>query len=224
MPRSAFEPLRLRAWLQTPVIADEYLPIDAVLYYHAMREQYGEQTATYSGAEHPDAVTGVQLHLARCNEDKPDWYYAASFARWSEPQAAGQDWWNKRADLSLVDLVDWRGRKARLEIASGPYKGYHMPLFYRHALYVDWYVVGLRGWIEQLLAFTTHLGKKTSQGWGSVLRWEVESQPEDWSVRGPHGELMRAIPSEKGLLTGFRPSYWLAKNQTQCALPGAGNT
>jgi CRISPR type IV-associated protein Csf3 len=220
LPNSAFEPLRITAALQTPVISDAHLPIDAVLYYTAMRERYGCQEYTEAGQDHSVRVPGVQLPLRRVDGHGPDWYYAASFARWSG-LAEGQDHWNKRVDESLCHLIDFGGRRGRIDIASAEYKSYHMPIYYRHALQVHWYAVGHAESIRSLLRFSGHLGKKTSQGWGSVLDWRVEPWPDDWSLRGASGELMRAIPSNEGVLTGFRPSYWLPKNQRRCLLPVA---
>ena len=190
LPRSAFEPLRLRAYLQCGVISDEYLPIDSVLYYHAMRDEYGDQDVTVSGEEHPVRNAAVSLPLLRHEEHGPHWYYAASFARWSQPVANDMSHWNKRVALEHSDLIDFGSRKPRFDVASGRYKSYHMPIFYRHTLYVDWYVVGLRAWIEPILQFCTHLGKKTSQGFGSVARWEVEPWHADWSVRDDAGLLL----------------------------------
>ena len=219
-PRSEMEPRRVRAWLQCGVISDRVLPLESVLYYHAMREQYGEQFVTYSGSDHEQRNPGVSLPIARCDEHGPRWYYAASFAQWGGGGIAiGADHWNCRFDLSLVDLVDWKGKKARVEVASGPMKSYHMPIYYMHALFIDWYLFAHRVSVERLLPFVTHLGKKASQGWGAVVRWEVERWSEDWSVRGEAGRLMRAIPAEKGILLGFRPSYWLPKNQAICEVP-----
>jgi CRISPR type IV-associated protein Csf3 len=218
-PRAAFEPLKITALLQTPVISDEYLPLDAVLYYQAMREKYGSQDATFSGQDHPRAVAGITLPIARCNEQNPLWYYAASFAQWPNSVTQGMDHWNRRLDLSLVDLIDWQGKKARIDVSAGRYKSYHMPVYYRHAIEAHWFVLGQRSEIEKLLAHTTNLGKKTAQGWGAVGEWRVDSTPADYSVRGPNGELMRAVPASGGILTGIRPSYWLPKNQAPCAMP-----
>lgn len=219
LPRSAFEPLKVTAWLQSGVISDQYLPIDSILYSEAMRQKYGEQYVTFSGGNHPNAVPGVSLAIARVNEHGPDWFYAASFAQWSTPATEGQDHWNRRIDMSLIDLVDWHGRKPRVDVAWGPFKSYHMPVFYRHAISIDWFLLAHKLSIEPLLAHTTNLGKKVAQGWGAVLRWEIQSVAEDWSVRASDGRLMRAVPSSEGILTGFRPSYWLAKNQATCEIP-----
>lgn len=220
LPRSAFEPLKITATLQCAVIGDTFLPIDGVLYYQAHREAFGSQEVTHSGASGPRyEVSSEALPLARREEHGPKWYYAASFAQWPGVVADGSDHWNKRFDTNLSDLVDFGNRKARVEIRSGPYKAYHMPVFYRHALEVCWYVVGEPNAIRRLLCCCTHLGKKTSQGWGSILEWRVQSFEKDWSVHSDDGRLMRAVPADSGLLTGFRPSYWLPKNQTICLLP-----
>jgi CRISPR type IV-associated protein Csf3 len=218
LPRSAFRPLRVTACLQCGVVSDPYLPLDGVLYYVAHRERYGAQECTHPGQSNLPPGSAVTLPLARCEERGPMWYYAASFAQWG-PHADGQDHWNKRLDLSLARLIDFGGRRGTVDPASGRYKSYHMPVFYRHAVSVCWYVMGHQGQLEQLLRFATHLGKKTSQGWGAVLHWEVAPATEDWSVRGPGGQAMRAIPAGRGILTGFRPSYWLPKNQTTCEVP-----
>jgi len=213
------EPLRVTAQLETPVISDATLPLDGILYYVAMRERYGGQLYTEPGADHSPRVAGVQLPLKRVDGHIPTWYYAASFAQWDGRVAEGTDHWNKRVDESLCYLIDFGGRRGKIDISSSAYKSYHMPLYYRHALRVRWYAVGEPRLISGLLRFATHLGKKTSQGWGSVSRWDVEPWPDDWSTRGPSGEIMRPIPSESGMMMGYRPSYWLPKNQTRCQAP-----
>lgn len=219
LPQSAYVPLRITAWLQCGVISDPALPLDGLIYALLHRRQFGEQTATAPGEAIENGNSGVTMPFARVNEHGPDWYYAASWAQWNGAVAEGHDHWNKRLDLGLSDLIDFGPRKARFEFASGRYKSYHMPVFYRHAISVDWYVRGLKDELENLLRFATHLGKKTSQGFGSVLRWQVEEIEDDWSVRNAAGELVRAIPGERGVLIGFRPSYWLPKNQALCEVP-----
>ena len=41
-----FKNLRIRAYLKTGVISDQYLPLDGVLYYHLVRREMGEETIT----------------------------------------------------------------------------------------------------------------------------------------------------------------------------------
>lgn len=53
-----------------------------------------------------------------------------------------------------------------------------------------------------------------------LLRWEVEETERDWYKNDNAGNLMRAIPSKKGMAVyGIRPSYWLPKHQTTVLLP-----
>lgn len=209
--------LVITASLQTPVVADVFLPIDGILHYYAMREQFGEQPMTLPGQVSTRAT--AFLPLERRNTQSPHWYFAASFAQWNGTVALGTDHWNKRFDQQHADLADFRGKRGKVIVEQGSYKAYHMPLFTRHALSVSWYVVGDPHPIERLLAHATHIGKKHAQGYGAVLRWHVAPHHADWSEYGPDGCLMRAIPSERGILTGVRPSYWLPAHQCLCQVP-----
>lgn len=218
--KSAYAPLQIRAWLRSPVVSDASLPIDGVIYAMKHRQMLGAETLTISGAPvHAQAFSGCTLPLMRVNEHGPQWFYAASFAQWPDVIVEGKDHWNCRLDTKHLDLVDFGKLKARVDIGAGAYKSHHMPIFYRHALHVDWYVMGIESELAELLIHCTHLGKKTSQGWGRVAQWEINRQTEDWSVLGPGGRLMRAIPAERGVLTGFRPSYWEPRNQATCEAP-----
>lgn len=210
------QPLKITALPRVGIeTADAYLPIDGILYATAMRRAYGPELLTASGKAAPAAP--VALPLERRGEDDA-WYYAASFAQWG-PHADYSSFWVKRFDQEHDDLVDFDGRRGKVIVEQGRYKAYHMPTFLRHALWVSWYVVGEKVEIESLLAAVTHIGKKTSQGNGRIIAWTVEPWPEDWSVYGPDGRLMRAIPDPDGILYGVRPSYWLAENQVLCRLP-----
>lgn len=222
--------LRVRAWLRTGVVADRWLPLDGVLFYQAVRRDLGPQEVTIPGAsllEQPKgrAAPGGRLPLAIARGR--EWYYRCSWAQWG-PHADGQDYWNKRFDVGFADLVDFRGRRGRVIVEQSSYRAYHMPISYRAALWVEWYCVGDRQAIGELLCCTTHLGKKTSQGWGRVSRWEIKPIPEDWSV-WREGRLMRGIPPEdlSGSFAadlrianyGIRPSYWDRRNQTTLVMP-----
>jgi len=217
-PNAKTEPLRITAHLQAGVISDGTLPFDSLLYFIAHRQALGEQGMTVPGARLSDRESGAVVPLARLDAHTSRWYYAASFAQWEAPYADARDHWNKRFDSGLADLIDFSGRRGAVEIASGRYKAYHMPVFYRHSTLVRWYARGNRETIERLLPHLTNIGKKTAQGWGAVRQWEVELWSEDWSVRRA-GDPMRSIPSDHGLLFGFRPAYWLRSNQHSCEMP-----
>jgi hypothetical protein len=165
------------------------------------------------------------LPLAIEHPGRRNWYYRCSWAQWSQ-DVEGRDHWNKRFDTSFASLVDFGGRRGKIIIEQGKYKAYHMPVFYRAALWVEWYCVGDRAEIEHLLSTVTHIGKKGTQGWGRALRWEIEPIADDWSV-WRDGRLMRGIPAEDVpagsvfnlTYYGIRPSYWKADNQMWLAVP-----
>lgn len=221
--RYNFEPLRIRAWLRTGVVADKYLPLDGILLYQAHRDAYGAQAVTIPGEY--SAQGGCTLPLEIEHPGRRDWYYRCSWARWSH-DVEGRDHWNKRFDSAFAHLIDFSDRRGKVIIEQGRYKSYHMPIFYRAALWVEWYALGDAREIGRLLSTVTHIGKKTVQGWGRVYRWEISSTPEDWSV-WKDGRLMRGIPGRdaagKGPVNlahyGIRPSYWKSSNQMMLAVP-----
>lgn len=220
MPELSYESLRIRAHLQVGVISDAFLPLDGILYYHLVRDRLGPQDLTRPGEHVRKESTGVRLPFKRLNNHTREYYYSCSFAQWPAHTVEAKDHWSCRFDAQYSDLVDFQGKRGKVSQSSGRYKGHRMPVFYRHALYVEWYALGDRAAIERLLPFVTHLGKKPAQGWGSVLRWEVTPWPEDWSVRGPGGRLMRAVPNPKAAIRyGLRPSYWSPRHQFRCDLP-----
>jgi len=210
-----YKPLKITAYPRCGIETDVFLPIDAILYFYAMRRKYDSLIITTPG-QLPN-VAPVELPLEKRIVNN-EWFYAASFAQWST-YADGHGFWTKRFDRKQSHLIERDGkRRGKLIIHKGRYKSYHMPTFYRHALSVSWYVVGDKPEIESLLAHITHIGKKTSQGNGRIIRWQVEACPHDWSIYG-EGGLMRAIPDEGGILYGIRPPYWLRENQIVAALP-----
>lgn len=217
--QASYQPLVITADLRCGVISDGLLPIDAILYYAMHREarpggrvlSVSRGQATVAGEE--DAP--LLLPIKRLAGDTPHWYHAASCARWSTPFVDGTDHWTKRTDVRYADLV---APTARVPISGGRYRAYRMPVIYRHALSVSWCVVGEPTRIRALLDLVSHVGKKTEMGWGCVSEWRVAPTDHDWSVRDGDA-LTRPVPDPDGVLYGFRPPYWLPRNQAPCRLP-----
>jgi CRISPR type IV-associated protein Csf3 len=207
-------PLRITAKLRTPVLSDATLPLDGILLYQAMRETYGPQDVTVSGALLDVPLVDLPLDRRGIGEH---WYYACSFVHWHGTVTEGTDHWNKRFDNQHSGLVDFKNRRGKVLVEAGRYKSYHMPVFYRHALFVSWYAVGDADRIAALLRTMLFIGKKTSQGWGRV-EWLIEPWHADWSEYDDGGKQMRALPDETGILMGIRPPYWLPEHQTVCRM------
>ena len=207
------KPIRVTAHPLTPIITDRLMPIDGILLFYAMQERYGRQQATL-----PGEITAplVDLPLERRGNGS-EWYYAASMAEWVD-LCQGKSFWTKRIYKKGVErLVDFNGRRGKVIVEEGRYKGYQMPVFYLHATRIHWYAVGDIDAVRSLLSACTHIGKKTAYGWGRVL-WSVEQWHSDWSEWRDDTQ-MRALPADGGILYGIRPPYWLPENQTMCEMP-----
>lgn len=220
------KPLKIRALLRCGVVSDSYLPLDGILFYQAHRYLNGPLEAAIPGATGSARLKPHELPLEVVSPGKEYWYYRCSWAQWSH-DVEGQDYWNKRFDSSFERLLDFGGRRGRVATEKGKYKAYHMPIFYRSALWIEWFCVGDETAIRELLLTVTHIGKKSSQGWGRVSQWEIEAVGCDWSINR-EGRLMRGIPLTEAralavefrpMHSGIRPSYWDRTNQMMLGMP-----
>jgi len=216
-----FQPLRVRAYLQTPVISDRFLPLDSILFNHFIRDQFGPKTITRPRESTNKEYSGQSLPIQKRNMNEPQWYYAASFAVWPESSKDGKHEFAKRFDThEAVNYADFGKNRGKVDTQRGAFKNYFVKEYTICAPHVDWYLRADKEQIERLLPFCTHIGKKSSQGCGSVLRWEVEETAKDWYINDDKGNLMRAVPSEKGIaIYGIRPSYWHPRHQARVLLP-----
>ena len=227
-----FEPLKVTAWLRTGVVCDDYFPLDGILYAQLCRDRLGPEEISMPGGNQEMPVLKEELPL-EIRERAGQWYYACSFAQpriWWKAEA--QDHWNKRFDLTESGIVDFQGRRGTVNMQSARYRAYHMTIYYRAAIKIEWYCFGDRKEIEYLLGTLTHIGKKTIQGWGRVNRWETSALHEDLSEY-KNGVPTRALPATKEELLvigkngsafrvrqwGFRPSYYAKSNQMLCLVP-----
>jgi hypothetical protein len=213
-----FKQLRIRAYLRGGVISDQYLPLDGILYNQAVRKQFGSQVVAVPGSSMVKEGANINLPIIHAGPKGDAWFYACSFAQWPENTIEDSSFKVKSGDWLRDGHYLAPGKK--INTGSGKYKNYHIKLYYRHALYVEWYCIGDPQELVNLLNFCTHIGKNGGDGWGEVLRWEVQEWPEDWSIRGPGNKLMRAVPAkDSGFLYGIRPSYWLQKHIFPCKMP-----
>jgi len=218
-----FQPLHIRAILQTPVISDKFLPLDAVLYNQFIRSHFGPKKSGHSPRESiVRQGSGLQMPIQKRNMNSDhQWYYACSFALIPEITQRSKHSYAKRFDTDLaIDRIDFGGKRGKVDTKSGTFKNYFITDYTWSVPYIDWYCRADKKWISEMLHFCTHIGKKSSQGCGSVLRWEVNETEKDWYLKDEDGRLLRAIPHEKGYaIYGIRPAYWLQRHQFKCYLP-----
>lgn len=118
----------------------------------------------------------------------------------------------------------------RMDISTGRDKGYRIPMEVGHLVddRLEWWCVGERDGIEELLSTTTHLGKKRSVGLGRVVAWSVVPC-EPWGDGFPivrDGQPLRPLPAAwPGLIDptlAYRTitfPYWDHSAEELCAIP-----
>lgn len=217
-PKKQFKQLRIRAYLQTPVISDVFLPLDSVLYYHHCRRFLGTEYITKSNESNIREAIVPLLPFRKSGPKNEAWFYACSFAVWSKDVAEEQTFKVKSGDWIRHNAY-LESKVKKVETTKGKYKNAMIRNFYRHSKYVDWFCIGNPGELAELLQFCRAIGKNTGDGWGQVLRWELSEWEHDWHCRGLNNRLMRAVPAEGGIPYGVRPSYWNPRHIVPCLLP-----
>lgn len=143
----------------------------------------------------------------------------------------GVEHYTRRISVENALLLD-PGERKIVNTTGGWTKSYRLPLRLRTTALIRWCCVGDRSEIRKLLKRVKALGKKRSQGYGVVERWEVEEAPADCSWFAPHPDgriLMRVLPLGDCLpanLVGFRrdyagvsPPYWHRDRFVECVSP-----
>lgn len=208
--------LKITAYMQTGKVAttDLFLPLDSILAETWIYENHPEVLEISQSSIKPEELIVAELPFEKRGEgDK--WYWACSFAC-GKPKAEERIYWHKRFDFDLgIKYIDFGNRRGKVDVKSGQYKNYRMPIITYLIPKLEWYAVGDRAEIERLLSGVTHIGKKRSQGFGRVSRWTVKEWPEDLSS-------LRAIPDPEGEEMGIRPPYWLAWQWTTAKIPEDG--
>jgi len=208
------QPLKITAYMQTGKVAttELYLPLDSILAYIWVKDNYPERLNISASGIHPDALIDPILPLERRGEDD-NWYWACSFAC-GEPKNEEILYWHKRFDAQLSeDYVDFGKHRGKVDVKAGNYKNYRMPLITYLISKLEWYAIGDKAKIERMLKQVYFIGKKRNCGFGRVSKWTVEKWPEDLSY-------LRPIPDQNGEQEmGIRPPYWLASQYKLVKFP-----
>lgn len=190
---------------------------DGILAYCWMKEKYGEvpQKLTINEAE----VESFELPLKK----HEDGYFMASWLMFDESnhvEAVGS--WKKRWANEHDHLTNFQGKKRKVRVVAGEFKSYNMPLVLHNVgkcwFYFDGDAEAVKSLIEKHL---WGIGKKTSQGYGEIGRFEIEKV--DFN---PFQEIIRPIPIKQEDLKnaggvamrwmGWKPPYWLPQHQGFC--------
>lgn len=208
------EPLMVRAALAAPYVpaySDGSIHLDSLLSYAVYAHL---PYPVRRGGEHEEgAVTPLPLKLSWIKDGLPLW--CASDLRPQGDAIRGAAYWHKRWPETHLQFMD----KKRANTKAGRNKEMRVPLATVQAPELRAICIGDRRKVEELLSHISHVGKKSSQGYGRVAKWEVEPL-ENISSEDAEDAALRARPipldylggltEGSARLGGFTPPYWYA--------------
>lgn len=211
---ATFEPMKVTFEMRSPVVTTDYIFLDGLISSAVFKDCVPYY---YDMPENRNELIHIPLPLKRYGTKEP--FYAASIG-FADKIVEGIDHWRKRTEIES---------KKKIQVGSGQYKMYDMPMPTQWAERWIFYANGNIDEVRRLL--TTHIsaiGKKCSQGFGSVKQIIVKPSEHDWSVV-KDGVPMRPIPvsgaygssldCDVEMYYAYRPPYWHRLNMTQCYMP-----
>jgi CRISPR type IV-associated protein Csf3 len=174
---------------------------------------------------HPGAVCYPPLPLASITGPDGRSVWAASQLAPAGLSVEGLTRWRRRPDLEAA--LEWLAAR-RLPRSVGARRARDDYLTVVTCTSLMGIAVGHAEWIERLLSRITHIGKKHSQGYGRVRRWDVRALPGDpipsWALVDTEGTVIRPMPvaiaqdidaAGRVVHGGWRPPYWLREDWTE---------
>lgn len=215
-----FEPCKIIFKMASPVAAIDFLHFDAILSAAKAKEFLGDNY--YNG------ISGVkELHEPEIPLKKEYGVFCASIGYGDSFESIGS--WTKRWDDKNDDLVKFGDKvRNRVDLCTGHYKNYHMPLVIKSYKEVVFYANGDVAEIERLLKkHIFFIGKKSAQGYGEIKEIIVEKTDKDYSlfknnrptrpipIRS-YKEDLKGIPISKHSII---PPYWRTDKLEFCYMP-----
>ncbi len=138
--------------------------------------------------------------------------------------------YNKRPDFFAGDKSNYlKMDKGVINESAGVYRAYRNPQLIRTVKNgkIDFYAIGHKNELQEMLSMMIGVGKKVSMGFGIVDKWEIEDIDQDYTTEHPDYGLMRPIEVEKSekkydcpiMMYAIKPPYWKNKNMRLCYVP-----
>lgn len=190
-------PLIVRAHLGAPVAGPQpWVHFDAVLANAVVRLRGPRRVVAPTSA---DRLERIALPLAR---EGAIWCASALWPVGDAP--AGRSAWRMRPALEYAHLI----RERIVRIDSGRTKAYDEALTLWPQRVWEARCIGQPAEVRKLLRQISAIGKKCSQGYGRVVRWEVEANDLGREWRSWGGITRRPLPDPDGVRMGVMPPYW----------------
>lgn len=224
MAKPATRPLRVAAKLLDGRInsADGIVMFDGLLYHAWFAKYHPEVFDTGEWMDYGSGYVGLPLRQLPGNR------WAASMGIY-EQLSERIEYWNKRPDFFAADKTDFLDMdKGQISDSVGLKRAYRTPQVIRTVKdgVVEFYCMGHKDEILDLLSYISAVGKKPAMGWGTVETWTAEEIAEDYSYTHPEYGLMRPTPIDDAELTGYavmeyavKPPYWKPCNRRRCYVP-----
>lgn len=199
--------------------SDGLIYLDAIL-YHAWFLKYDPKVLT-------GEKKGTTKHYGLPLLNLPNNQYAASVGFYEEYDQ-NIEYWNKRPRWDKHQRM-LNTDKGKIKTSVGLERAYRMPQIIRTISDPEFYCIGTKEKIIDLLSYIPAIGKKPSAGWGKVIEWTVEDFEEDWTVYSDKYGIMRPLPIDVDYPfdtdsyriedLAIRPPSWKIKNQQTCYMP-----
>jgi CRISPR type IV-associated protein Csf3 len=204
------KPFRVNWWLSQPVCLSEYrLHLDALLAYAIVDE------AIRDGASSKDALAcQATLPLERVGgEEKWIWKASSLLFKFASPPFLVQC--VRQTDVDKIafakgKLIDTK--RSQISQGTGYYKDFDLRFAVQWVKSITAYGVGDIKSVTRLLSTIPALGKLTRNGWGRIMKYSVEEDPEAvkrWQLRTlPQWIIMENSKNHCPGVSTVRPPYW----------------
>lgn len=223
-----FKNFKVIAHMATPIAITDFITLDSIISAAKAKELLKDDY--YAGANVCGTKEQIDEYLGKLLDKKYRVYCTSAGVGDNKEFITS---WSKRWDDKNDDMVNGFRGKVRVDTGAGYFKNYHMPLVVKAYKTISFYVRGNLEEVKRLLEeHIYYLGKKGSQGYGQVQKWEFEEIEEDYSLF-KDGKPMRYIPvteclnyikrnsnndikmQEKAII----PPYWREDNREICIMP-----
>lgn len=217
LPGSGAEYLVVWCSLASPIVApDRTIALDGLLAAAVVRKT-GQPLAS---SAHECALVEIPVQRSLCGR-----FHLASLAQF-EIDKRSSSFTNKRFPMREAQTIS---TVSRVQESTGPSKGFRIPREHLHIDKLEWYCIGHREHISDLLCNVTALGKKRGVGMGEVVvgSWRVEPiEPWDGFPVLRDGAPLRPLPQDWPGLRDYEPAYarltypyWDRSREELCAIP-----
>jgi len=116
----------------------------------------------------------IEQHMIAIPVAQERGIYLATTAQY-EWEERDRRWINRRFPVAEAQTMA-EPKFRRIQLSAGPTKSYRLPLEvgYLRDGCMDWWCLGEKRGVHELLSIITHLGKKRAVGNGEVREWSVE--------------------------------------------------